>query len=321
MLTDPIPVASMGPRPFGRGRAEGAYARGVSRVSLQWGRDLSVAEGSQLGRLWPNRLSASMGPRPFGRGRRGTDRSRARRRTASMGPRPFGRGRIAISPRAGPAADSFNGAATFRSRKASYAAEVQKEIRALQWGRDLSVAEGMRILATGRPPIPASMGPRPFGRGRPACPACRRLVARFNGAATFRSRKVYWPDTMFSVARLLQWGRDLSVAEGVCICHHGRAHHKASMGPRPFGRGRLEDAEVAGVMLQASMGPRPFGRGRREAGSRPAARGPASMGPRPFGRGRLYYRHHGAGVAKASMGPRPFGRGRGAVRQRQVVQL
>ena len=34
----------MGPRPFGRGRCDKAFERGYN-WGLQWGRDLSVAEG------------------------------------------------------------------------------------------------------------------------------------------------------------------------------------------------------------------------------------------------------------------------------------
>ena len=84
-----------------------------------------------------------------------------------MGPRPFGRGRRAASRRA-------------NARR-----------RALQWGRDLSVAEG-RI--SGNPQV---------------------RIPGFNGAATFRSRKVITEGTVERIAGVLQWGRDLSVAEGV----------------------------------------------------------------------------------------------------------
>ena len=106
----------MGPRPFGRGRGNGITA--WDRLApLQWGRDLSVAEGNGQ-------------PRENG------------------------------SP------------------------------HALQWGRDLSVAEGAMPAASTTTPYGASMGPRPFGRGR--LMACKGICATMP----------------------LQWGRDLSVAEG-----------------------------------------------------------------------------------------------------------
>ena len=83
-----------------------------------------------------------------------------------MGPRPFGRGRKATGLEAILESFSFNGAATFRSRKGLAAAADRA-------GRG------------------ASMGPRPFGRGRAGVRVCHRLQAGgFNGAATFRSRKV-----------------------------------------------------------------------------------------------------------------------------------
>ena len=76
---------------------------------------------------------------------------------------------------------------------------------------------GMR-LNVGRRGIEgaASMGPRPFGRGM-----ALHLV---------RLDVIDW---------LLQWGRDLSVAE--CILYSPRAfeYWDASMGPRPFGRGMI----------------------------------------------------------------------------------
>ena len=231
----------------------------------------------------------------------------------------------------------FNGAATFRSRKAAaYGPElsgwqelqwgrdlsvaeghnlrdIAKEMHKLQWGRDLSVAEGRPGPVERQPGRAASMGPRPFGRGRLAPAAMQgHTRARFNGAATFRSRKANGLSTLIPLA-LLQWGRDLSVAEGRGLAAGARRQFVASMGPRPFGRGRFEasDSRKDTSSLQwgrdlsvaegrprrrrsalrgrrASMGPRPFGRGRRLAGLGGGARRAASMGPRPFGRGRGY---------------------------------
>ena len=131
----------------------------------------------------------------------------------------------------------FNGAATFRPRKA--------------------------------------LSPTPW----PACPGC------FNGAATFRPRKAA-SARHACLARTLQWGRDLSAAEGPRPAPASLPARRASMGPRPFGRGRSATAAPAKPPAKASMGPRPFGRGRwPERGSGPPPL-PASMGPRPFGRGR-----------------------------------
>ena len=163
------------------------------------------------------------------------------------------------------------------------------------------------------PSRPASMGPRPDGRGRGCANAAGRHVhGRVNGAAAG------WPRKEPHVS-------------------HCAAHSSASMGPRPDGRGRRGRVGGKRDGHIASMGPRPDGRGRRArrgvwiavlrcvngaaAGwPRKAAqlvRGVdvhmvASMGPRPDGRGR------GGGPLSAplppaaSMGPRPDGRGRGA---------
>ena len=60
----------------------------------------------------------------------------------------------------------------------------------LQWGRNLSVAEGEPAAAP--PPLPprASMGPQPFGCGRHLLGRQHDVLsAGFNGAATFRLRK------------------------------------------------------------------------------------------------------------------------------------
>ena len=179
----------MGPRPFGRGRRRLTRGRGRRR-SLQWGRDLSVAEGERRATPHLERLGASMGPRPFGRGRCHRRRARGVAPVASMGPRPFGRGRMI-------------------GRYSAFGADIT-----LQWGRDLSVAEGREVVWPVRNDVIASMGPRPFGRGRKvgqcatfveglasmgprpfgrgrvvAVVAAGRRSGCFNGAATFRSRK------------------------------------------------------------------------------------------------------------------------------------
>ena len=119
---------------------------------LQWGRDLSVAETSAS--YWINKL---LGPRPF--------------RTSVM---------CSIS-----AKPSFNGAATFQSRR----------------------HEGLGIRVQG---APASMGPRPFSRGD-----SRHFPHRADRASMGPrpfSRGDRCLASRMSVI-MLQWGRDLSVAE------------------------------------------------------------------------------------------------------------
>ena len=107
----------MGPRPFGRGREYQGARVGVVPEELQWGRDLSAAEG-QAGPLGPAPFFyASMGPRPFGRGR--VSRARARRAERQL---QWGR--------------DLSAAEGWRQIKRDVDAEL------LQWGRDLSAAEG-----------------------------------------------------------------------------------------------------------------------------------------------------------------------------------
>ena len=234
---------------------------------------------------------------------------RRRVRGASMGPRPFGRGRPASGRRRGLRLPGFNGAATFRPRKAEHRLVRAERRRAsmgprpfgrgrkypdntwagtcqLQWGRDLSAAEGQAQQPFSPGHLVASMGPRPFGRGRTAGNAVSQRAARsFNGAATFRPRKGGGGGNHSSAAKPLQWGRDLSAAEGLCAAAF-ECGRPASMGPRPFGRGRRRAHLGDGGGSAASMGPRPFGRGRRPAPRVSCAWRRASMGPRPFGRGR-----------------------------------
>ena len=187
----------------------------------------------------------------------------------------------------------------------------------------------------------ASMGPQPFGCGRSRLSFPRYSISTsFNGAATFRLRK----DSIFRInttsynasmgpqpfgcgrarearaaadnMQMLQWGRNLSVAEGRSWRTRRLKHGKASMGPQPFGCGRSKDQKEGCPKKAASMGPQPFGCGR--ARSRRAARSltRASMGPQPFGCGRAVIAAFFDGAEEASMGPQPFGCGRGSPRAR-----
>ena len=60
----------------------------------------------------------------------------------------------------------------------------------------------------------------------------------------------------------LQWGLDLSVEEGRVGLSNPRSGQRASMGPRPFSRGRFPCELRKDLVIVASMGPRPFSRGR-----------------------------------------------------------
>ena len=74
------------------------------------------------------------------------------------------------------------------------------------------------------------------------CRAPSKHGARFNGAATFRLRKVVPLQLRVAQYPTLQWGRNLSVAEGAALANAAMHGYAASMGPQPFGCGRFQHA-------------------------------------------------------------------------------
>ena len=89
-------LTSMGPRPAGRGWATLSGYAGRSTMPLQWGRDLPVADGRDVGAVCGDRDDTSMGPRPAGRGWVIRLLAIAGRVHTSMGPRPAGRGWVLV---------------------------------------------------------------------------------------------------------------------------------------------------------------------------------------------------------------------------------
>ena len=139
----------------------------VSDPALQWGRNLTVAEGTIWASLAPISLDASMGPQLDSCGR-GDDAD-------------------------GPEGHKWT----------------------LQWGRNLTVAEGcIQRAGQARRGIPASMGPQLDSCGR----GCLPLSLGFGLSASMgpqldscgRSRSMGPPLR----SPMLQWGRNLTVAEG-----------------------------------------------------------------------------------------------------------
>ena len=179
----------MGPRPFGRGRIGAGRPAGVF-AELQWGRDLSVAEGPK-----PKAPAACI---PL----------------ASMGPRPFGRGRDMLCGKLGRRRLWLQWGRDLSVAEGALASILIEANSVLQWGRDLSVAEGPSRARRTRRRAPGFNGAATFRSRKDAGPRNgRQPSTRFNGAATFRSRK------------------------GAHARPAG-ARRLASMGPRPFGRGR-----------------------------------------------------------------------------------
>ena len=204
--------------------------------------------------------------------------------------------------------NGFNGAATGWPRNVVSRSLPFANCHKLQWGRDRMAAERAPDPPPHQQVQPASMGPRPDGRGtrRPARPE--------------------------RTAPMLQWGRDRMAAErGEPI--PDRTERQPSMGPRPDGRGTVYDptnqvpapylqwgrdrmaAERNGAivgyrqMLLPSMGPRPDGRGTCSATMRPRSRSAPFNGAATGWPRNVAGRRHFPSSQPPSMGPRPDGRG------------
>ena len=108
----------------------------------------------------------------------------------------------------------------------------------LQWGRDLSVAEG-RAGWRRRRLQNCFNGAATFRSRKAASPwKSAESTLRFNGAATFRSRKVVTPTGGPGNPRSFNGAATFRSRK----VHNARRlvlNFTASMGPRPFGRGRF----------------------------------------------------------------------------------
>ena len=205
---------------------------------------------------------ASMGPRPCGRGwlppppplppasTPGFNGATALRpwlgcgmlatshsRTASMGPRPCGRGWFAIGP-------------------------VRHHGGKLQWGHGLAAVVGERVGRREGGGDRASMGPRPCGRGWlilttsslyermsfNGATALRPWLAKYVSAEGEAIAGLQWGHGLAAVVGTavgpqdvktakLQWGHGLAAVVGGLVRPQCRQVYRASMGPRPCGRG------------------------------------------------------------------------------------
>ncbi len=132
----------------------------------------------------------------------------------------------------------------------------------LQCGHGLSAVENAFLDAMTATARPASMRPRPLGRGERRCRGRpRRSPPGFNAATASRP-----------------WRTPLLLKR----IHRGLV---ASMRPRPLGRGERHGAQGKGPGVEASMRPRPLSRGEPVRRRGPARKRKASMRPRPLGRG------------------------------------
>ena len=209
--------------------------------------------------------TASMGPPPFGDGKRvatliwpkpstslqwghrlsAMERGYGQHRPdihhrASMGPPPFGDGKFTGFTRSPFITDCFNGATAFRRWKAV-------------------------LPRCAKPSRSCFNGATAFRRWkvcRGTAPSCPRQG--FNGATAFRRWKAPGRTRRLRGVLSLQWGHRLSAMESAVrtvqpatlpLIH-------ASMGPPPFGDGKIAVVVFHAVSAIASMGPPPFGDGK-----------------------------------------------------------
>ena len=87
----------------------------------------------------------------------------------------------------------------------------------------------------------ASMGPPPFGDGKPRNNRQGRTMSNASmGPPPFGDGKVESHFSCSHVRRLLQWGHRLSAMERVKLTDHTSLGLFASMGPPPFGDGKRD---------------------------------------------------------------------------------
>ena len=183
----------MGPRPDGRGTCapppdDHNQVRGFNGAATGWPRNAACGTTKKRASL------ASMGPRPDGRGTRhgpGTAASRGQGFNGAATGWPRNAINLPFSTRY---SRCFNGAATGWPRNASTVVPAASAAASLQWGRDRMAAERFAFASPymrctcalqwgrdrmaaerelcdfcGQWSMPASMGPRPDGRGTLPC--------------------------------------------------------------------------------------------------------------------------------------------------------
>ena len=167
--------ASMGPRSDDRGNLKSAGTV-TAEISLQWGRDQTIAEMPAAGGRAQVVFIASMGPRSDDRGNVASLASLRTRQRASMGPRSDDRGNFASS-------EKDRVMVLLQWGRDQTIAEMpagnctRSAVLSLQWGRDQTIAE-MHPPATGTvEQAPASMGPRSDDRGNEVLNCCLGFYA------------------------------------------------------------------------------------------------------------------------------------------------
>src|SRR5579875_979536 len=156
------------------------------------------------------------------------------------------------------------------------------------------------------------MGPRSLDRGNmPTCSTCyARRWDYFNGAAISRSRKYAPTEAVCQEGNILQWGRDLSIAEIYGVFSEMKVKSEISMGPRSLDRGNIVP-KVLVEMVGPCFNGAAISRSRKYSpeGRRGTAANRASMGPRSLDRGNIRVLFLAVCQLACSMGPRSLDRG------------
>ena len=207
-------------------------------VELQWGRNLTVAEGS-IGALRPPALRrTSMGPQLDSCGRSRYLVQGRRSPQTSMGPQLDSCGR-SLTAACVAALAGLQWGRNLTVAEGSICSDCGEAANVLQWGRNLTVAEGCYRQRHSRICLGTSMGPQ--------LDSCGRLVP---GPSQLQSTT-------------LQWGRNLTVAEGPRPAPLPAERQRTSMGPQLDSCGRMRPRSCACRHVATSMGPQLDSCGRR----------------------------------------------------------
>ena len=135
--------------------------------------------------------------------------------------------------------------------------------RRLQWGRNMIVAEGRQRLYVLAGGLGSSMGPQHDSCGRQAGKGGERERVASSMGPQHDSCGRRGSGVVLSKPILLQWGRNMIVAEGRDADGTADQRDDASMGPQHDSCGRLTEPPAPSAQQFASMGPQHDSCGRR----------------------------------------------------------
>ena len=165
-------------------------------------------------------------------------------------------------------------------RKAPGRRRRQARAPELQWGRNLTVAEGRRAGRHHGQVLHTSMGPQLDSCGRGAGgsdPRANRKILQWGRNLTVAEGPN--PSKSCPPCAPLQWGRNLTVAEGTAALVRLAQRAQTSMGPQLDSCGRGARRRRRPEKNHTSMGPQLDSCGRPAAASRSSA---AQSARRPF---------------------------------------